>query len=165
MRLLVEALILIVAMSGCVHVQIQERPYFKNHIAEAALYTFTETERNRYAYKFSKICGHDNIKYLDRMFVRPCLLRRSQQPVAYRGRHLHLPHRQQQPRHPGHYRHPAEGIHREDHRRPRSPAPPQPAEAIVLSMDSVGTVPNELGLIGRSSDARSCYRRDARNPL
>ena len=61
------ALILIAAMSGCIHVQ--ERTYCKNHIAATVLSIFREIDRDGSAYLFSKISAHDSLKYLERMFA------------------------------------------------------------------------------------------------
>ena len=67
MRQLFVVLIFIVAISGCMHVP--ERPYCKNHIANATLSYFRGIEEDNSTYIFSKINGYDKLKYLDRMYA------------------------------------------------------------------------------------------------
>ena len=66
-RQLFVVLIFIVAISGCMHVP--ERPYCKNHIANATLSYFRGIEEDNSTYIFSKINGYDKLKYLDRMYA------------------------------------------------------------------------------------------------
>ena len=67
MRQLLAVIMLIVAMSGCIHMP--GRPYCKKHIAYAALSYFREIEEDNSTYIFSKINGYDKLKYLDRMYA------------------------------------------------------------------------------------------------
>ena len=67
MRQLLAVLMLIVAMSGCIHMP--GRPYCKKHIANATLSYFRDIEEDNSTYSFSKINGYDKLKYLDRMYA------------------------------------------------------------------------------------------------
>ena len=67
MRQLLAVIMLIVAISGCIHMP--GRPYCKKNIANAALSYFRDIEEDNSTYIFSKRNGEDKFQCLDRMFA------------------------------------------------------------------------------------------------